>query len=333
MRSIGTLAAILALSLAGGELAAQGSDFGDVEIEVLEVSGNIHMLVGAGGNIAVSVGVDGVLIVDSQFAPLSERIVAAIRTLSDGPIRYLINTHYHPDHVGGNESLGAQRVTIIAHENTRRKLAEGGPDDRTPDPDDRLPGLPLPLAALPVVAVEDGLTLHFNGEAVELIHPGPAHTDGDLLVFFHDSNVLHMGDLLVTNAFPVVDRSSGGSLEGIIGALNTALDLVTTAPGFLSGRNNEPGLWPDPSNGELTDTIVVPGHGRLYDEADLVQYRDMVVTVRERIAHLIGEGMTLDQVKAADPTLGWNTWYGSNEPPFTTERFIETIYRELSRER
>ena len=310
---------------------AQPGDFNAVEIETLHVSGNIYMLVGAGGNIAVSVGADGVFIVDDQYEPLTEKVIAAIREISDKPIRFVINTHAHGDHVGGNENFAGMGALIVAHDNTRKKMAEGGGNNLTPDPDDRI--APAPPGALPVITFGEQMSLHLNGEDVDIIHVGPAHTDGDAFVFFRESNVLHMGDVLLTENFPIIDQTSNGSLEGLIEAQNLALDLVTTAPGFLSGQNNQPGSWPDPSTGERTDTIIIPGHGRLYDEADLVQYRDMVVIIRDRIVYYIGQGMSLAEVKAADPTLGWNTWYGSDTPPFTTARFIETAYAELSQNR
>lgn len=332
MPALASLIVALAISalLCGGAVAQQ-PDFDAVQIETLHVSGNIYMLVGAGGNIAVSVGEDGVFIVDDEFAPLTDKIVRAIRMLSDGPIRFLVNTHSHGDHVGGNENLARMGALIVSHDNTRSKMATGGLDDRTPDPDDTIP--PEPADALPVVTFGSQMSIHVNGEEVDLIYAGSAHTDGDIFVFFRGSNVLHVGDVLVTEGFPVIDRASNGSFEGIIRGLNLALDLATTAPGFLSGHNNQPGAWPDPSDGARTDTIVIPGHGRLYDAADLVQYRDMVVIVRDRIVDLIDKGLTLEQVKAADPTLGWNNWYGSTTPPFTTERFIEVAYEELGRAR
>ncbi len=308
----------LALLSTFEDARAQPGNFDGVEIETLQVSGNIYMLVGAGGNVAVSVGADGVFIVDDQYAPLTEKIVTAIRALSDGPIRFVINTHAHGDHVGGNENFAGMGALIVAHDNTRKSMTEGG---------DASPG------SLPVITFGEQMSLHLNGEDVDIIHVGPAHTDGDAFVFFRGSNVLHMGDVLSTERFPIIDVSRNGSLEGLIIAQNLALDLVTAAPGFLSGQNNQPGSWPDPSNGQRTDTIVIPGHGRLYDEADLVQYRDMVVIIRDRIVHYIEQGMSLDEVRAADPSLGWNTWYGSDTPPFTTARFIETAYAELSRNR
>ena len=308
----------LALLIASEDSQAQPDNLDAIEIETLHVSDNIYMLVGAGGNVAVSVGDDGVFIVDDQYAPLTEKIVRAIRALSDGPIRFVINTHAHGDHVGGNENFTGMGALIVAHDNTRERMAEGG---------DAASG------ALPVITFGEQMSLHLNGEDVDIIHVGPAHTDGDVFVFFRGSNVLHMGDVLLTENFPVIDVDRNGSLEGLIRAQNLALDLVTAAPGFLSGHNNRPGSWPDPSNGESTDTIVIPGHGRLYDEADLVQYRDMVVIIRDRIVHYIEQGMSLDEVKAADPSLGWNNWYGSDTPPFTTARFIEAAYGELSRNR
>ena len=251
-------------------------DFGQVEIETLHVSGNVYMLVGAGGNIAVSVGDDGVLIVDDQFAPLTDKILAAVRKLSDGPVTFLVNTHAHDDHIGGNANLQRWGALIIAHKNARRIMVEGSLDDRTPDPDDRI--APAPEEALPLVTFGEKTSIHFNGERVDLIPAGAAHTDGDIFVYFRGSNVLHMGDVLLSQRFPVVDRANNGSISGIIDALNLGLDLGTTAPGFLSGQGNQPGAWPDPSNGRQSDTIIIPGHGRLYDEADLAQYRDELLS-------------------------------------------------------
>ena len=308
---------------------ANAQDFSAVEIETLHVAGNVYMLVGAGGNMALSVGDDGILLVDSQLSPLTDAILAAIAELSEHEVSFVINTHAHADRSGGNENLRRRGATIIAHENVRTQLASGSPDDRTPDPDDRIP--PAPADALPTVTFAERLTLHFNGEDIDIIAAPPGHTNGDSFVFFRGSNVLHMGDTLVTGGFPVVDRSLGGSVQGIIEGLNLGLELAIAAPGFLSGEGNKPGSWPPPSGQEeVTDTIIVPGHGRLYDQGDLVQYRDMVNIIRDRVADLVQRGMSFEQVAAADPTLGWNRWYGSDTPPYTTERFLLALYAELA---
>ena len=326
-RSI-TVALIAAVAMPLPIAVANAQDFSAVEIETLHVAGNVYMLVGAGGNVAVSVGEDGILLVDSQFSPLTDTILAAIAELSEHEVSFVINTHAHADHLGGNENLRRRGATIIAHENVRTQLASGSPDDGTPDPDDRIP--PAPADALPTVTFTERLTLHFNGEDIDIISAPPGHTNGDSFVFFRGSNVLHMGDTLVTGGFPIVDRSLGGSVQGIIEGLNLGLELAIAAPGFLSGEGNRPGAWPPPPGQEnVTDTIIIPGHGRLYDQGDLVQYRDMVNIIRDRVADLVQRGMSFEQVVAADPTLGWNRWYGSDTPPYTTERFLLALYAEL----
>ena len=272
-------------------------DFDNVRIQVLPVQKNIYMLAGAGGNITLQVGRDGVLMVDTEFAPLAPRIMAEIRKLSSGPIRYIINTHVHPDHVDGNAAFAKlippdplQPLNIVAHENVLNRMAEptaqaGLPDDEyfTPFKD-----------------------FHFNGEAIFVYHAPKAHTDGDSVILFRGSDVVSAGDVFTPERYPIVDLERGGSLQGEIDALNHILELTV------------------PDHHQEGGTYVIPGHGRICDEADVVEYRDMVVIVRDRIEDMIKKGMTLEQVKAARPTLDYDTQYGAGE------RFIEAAYKSLS---
>ena len=312
--------AAIASCTATHEVAAQ-TDFSDVEIVTHHVSGNVHMLVGSGGNMAVSVGEDGVLLVDNQFAPLTEKIVAAIRTLSDAPIRFVINTHVHGDHTGGNANFAALGATLVAHDNVRVRLAAAD----------------SPAGALPVLTFDEEISFHFNGEEVSIIPAvGPAHTDGDTLVYFRGSNVIHTGDVFVTLSFPVADTTNGGRLTGHIDVLNQLLELSQTAAGFLSGFGNAPGAYPDRPIGALgrqhgrTDTLIVPGHGRLSDEVELLNFRNMVVVVRDRVQAWAERGMTLEQIVAARPARGWEARYGADTGPRTTRRFIESLYDEVT---
>jgi glyoxylase-like metal-dependent hydrolase (beta-lactamase superfamily II) len=299
------------------------TDFDAVQIATYHVSGNVHLLVGAGGNMAVSVGDDGVLLVDDQFAPLTPKIVAAIRTLSDKPIRFLINTHLHGDHTGGNENFGKAGALIFAQDNVRMRMAAAN----------------APQSALPVVTFSEEITFHFNGEEVSIIPAvSPAHTDGDSFVYFRGSNVIHTGDVFVTLSFPAADLANGGKLTGHIDAYNQLLALSQTAPGFLSGFGNAPGAYPERPVGALgrqhdrTDTLIIPGHGRLADEADLLQFRNMLVIIRDRVKVWAERGKTLQEIQAAKPALGWEARYGSDTGPRTTARFIENLYNEVTAE-
>jgi cyclase len=316
-----TRARLLAASVLLPSLAIAQTDFDAVEIVPYHVAGNVYLLLGAGGNMAASVGEDGVLLVDTQFAPLTDKIVAAIRELTDEPIRFVINTHLHGDHVGGNENLRRLGATVFAHENVKA----------------RLQATDSPEGMLPSVTFSDAVSFHFNGEEVTVIPARtPAHTDGDVFVYFRGSNVLHTGDIYVTLSFPVADRNNGGSLVGHIDALNQIMELSLTAAGFLSGFGNAPGAYPERPVGALgrphghTDTLIIPGHGRLADEIDVLYFRNMLAIIRDRVATWADRGMTLEQIKALRPALGWEARYGSDTGPRTTARFIETLYEEVT---
>jgi len=295
------VALVLVVSAAGSRLQAQQD-----EIKTFHVQGNVYMLVGAGGNIAVQTGDEGVLVVDTGSAATRDKVLAAIRKLSTKPIRWIINTHAHPDHTGGNETISQAGETvngnpaaIIANENVLTRMAEA-----------KRPITEQPLNSF----FEDSRDFYFNGEAVLLYHVPKAHTDGDVIVYFRRSDVVVAGDIFVTTSFPVIDAKYGGGVEGFVNGLNKILDIAV--PKYLQEGG----------------TYVIPGHGRVCDEADIVDYRDLVVIVRDRIQDLIKQGKTLDQVKAAKPSLDYDARYGSDKS-WTTAMFIEAVYKDLGQKR
>jgi glyoxylase-like metal-dependent hydrolase (beta-lactamase superfamily II) len=288
------------------------------DVRTIHVQGNVHLLVGAGGNTTVQVGEEGALVVDSQVAAMTPKVLAAIEKLSPRPIRYLVNTNADPDHTGGNDAIAragrtrtggvvigqagagiTETAAVIAHENVLNRMVAATP--------------PLPSAAIPTdTFFNDRKELLFNGEGIQIVHLPNAHTDGDTIVFFRRSDVISTGDLFTTTSYPVIDRERGGSIQGFIAALNRILDLAISSNVMEGG------------------TMIVPGHGRIGDEMDVVEYRDMVTIVRDRIQSMVDRGMTLDQVKAARPTMDFDPRYGSDTGPWTTAMFIEAIYRDLS---
>jgi glyoxylase-like metal-dependent hydrolase (beta-lactamase superfamily II) len=293
---------LAALGFAGA--AGQGQNFDNVEVETRPVQGNVHMLVGAGGNITVQTGNDGVLVVDTQFAPMAPKLLAAIRKLSDKPIRYIINTHVHGDHSGGNESLArADGATIIGHANILKVMSapkDGSTDDR----------FRQPKGAWPAETFTDRRTLRFNGEDIELIHIPTAHSTGDTLVHFKGSGVISGGDIFAITRYPVFDFDGGGRISGMIEGLNR----IAAAAG------------PTPQS----RTYVVPGHGRLCDREDVVKYRDMTLVLRDRIQALVRKGLTLEQVKSAKPTRDYDPLYGASSGLAATDSFVEDVYQSLT---
>jgi glyoxylase-like metal-dependent hydrolase (beta-lactamase superfamily II) len=237
-------------------------NFDDVTIETIKVSDNVYMLVGYGGNIGVSIGDDSVFVIDDQFAALTPKIVAAIKTLSDKPIQFLVNTHWHGDHSGGNENFNKLGATIIAHDNVRKRLAE------TPNRDNTM----RPKEALPVITFNDKLSVHINGEKVKIFHVHHAHTDGDALLYFTKSNVLHTGDLYFNGMYPYIDLGSGGSVNGYINAVKHTLKLI---------------------NG---DTKIIPGHGKLSNKKEYQEFLTMLETLKVNVLAEIDNGKTEDEV-------------------------------------
>lgn len=304
------------LSIASG-VHAQATDFSTAEIDVWPVQGNVYMLVGPVGNTTVQVGDDGVLVVDTQFAELSGKILAAIESLSSRPIRYVINTHAHPDHTGGNEPI-AQAGSTIAGGNVTGAIADAGEGAAIIAQENVLIAMtqqtpPVAFDALPTetffVPEKD---LYFNGEPVVIEHQPNAHTNGDSIVFFRKSDVIAAGDVFVTTTYPFIDLEAGGHIDGIIDALNRIIQLTVPAEKQEGG------------------TLVVPGHGRLSDEADVVEYRDMLTIIRDRVASMVGHGMSLRQVRAAEPTRDYDGRYGSDSGFWTTAQFVEAVYINLS---
>jgi len=321
------------------------------EVEVLPIRGNLFALFGAGSNIVVSVGPDGVMLVDAGKAGMTDKIIAAVQQLSrewvlrnepkalgwgaetrssvadrhitapPKPIRYVMNTNVDPDHVGGNEKLrnagrtftggnvagdirdSTEGAAILAHENVLTRLAAGGEGQSA-----------LPADALPTDTYFEEfykLSHYFNGEGVLLLHMPKAHTDGDSIVFFRGTDVIALGDLMSTGAYPMIDVAKGGTINGILSALNRVIDMSMTEFRLEGG------------------TLMVPGHGRMVDSADVAYYRDMLTIIRDRVDDMVKKNMTLEQVIAANPSGDYDTEYGSTTGPWTTKQFIEAVYKTL----
>ena len=270
-------------------------DFSKVEIKAIPVAGNIHMLEGAGGNIGVSVGADGILIVDDQFAPLADRIRAALKKLGEGKLRYVLNTHWHGDHTGGNKEFGPE-APIIAHDNVRKRLTgemkAAGRD--TPA---------SPKEALPVITFDQSLSVHFNGEEIRVIHYPHGHTDGDSIIFFTRSNVIHMGDQFFNGMFPFIDLASGGDVEGY-------------------ARNVEAVIAKIPANAK-----IIPGHGPLATVDDLKKFHQMLVETTGIVRERMKAGKNLEQIKAEGLPEKWNSW-GTGF--IKTPVWIQTLHQGLS---
>jgi cyclase len=270
------------LVLVASPLLAQQEDFSGVEIKAEKVADGIYMLTGRGGNIGLSVGKSGAYVIDDQYAPLTDKILAAIRAITPEPVRFVVNTHWHGDHTGGNESMGKTGALLVAHENVRRRMSteqfSATFDRKTP---------PSPEGALPVVTFTDAVTFHWNGDEIRVYHVPPAHTDGDAVVHFVKANVVHAGDLFFNGGYPFVDVSSGGRIDGVIAA----------AERVLAGIDER--------------TRIIPGHGPVGTKADLQAYHDVLKTLRDRIAKLKVEGKSRDEVIAAKPTADHDAKWGT----------------------
>ena len=285
-------------------------------LETLHVQNNVHAIFGAGGNVTVQIGIDGVLVVDSGVTASAAALVAEVRKLSNGPIRFLINTHAHPDHVGGNIAFSRtandplEPLNITAHEQVLRRMTAALPPfqaGQTTGGAERLRGLPIDEYFMPT------RDLRFNNEAIVLYHEANAHTDGDTVVLFRGSDVVSTGDIFTPDAYPFIDVAAGGTIQGEIAALNHILQL--TVPGHT----------------EEGGTYVVPGHGRICDEADVVEFRDMIVIVRDRVQDMIRKKMTLDQIKAARPTRDYDPQYVTPTSFVKADQFVEAVYKGLAR--
>jgi cyclase len=296
----------------------------DGEVHVLPVQGNVYMLVGAGGNITAQVGGDGVLLVDAGRAGMSEKVLAAVRTISSKPIRYIVDTSIDSNHAGGNEGLGQagasinggtyladtpfgannlhQGASIIGFQTIFDRMTAKNTEDSAPE------------NAWPMDSYsDDHKSLHFNGEAIQIYHQPAAHTDGDSMVLFRRSDVVSTGEIFTTTSYPVIDLKRGGSIQGIIDGLNRLVYDITVM-----------------ADKEEGGTMVIPGRGRLCDQYDVVVYQEMVIIIRDRIQYMVKQGKTLEQVKQAAPTRDFDPRYGSTSGPWTTEMFVEAVYKSLT---
>ncbi|MHC4416418.1 MAG: MBL fold metallo-hydrolase [Planctomycetota bacterium] len=271
----------LTLVAATAAAPAAAQNLQDVEIETVPVAGSVSMLIGRGGNIGLSVGVDGAFLIDDQFAPLTEKIRAAVAALTDQPVRFLVNTHWHRDHTGGNENLGRAGAIIVAHDNVRRRMSR---DQFLEAFDQMVPA--SPKGALPVLTFNDAVTFHLNGDEVHVFHVEHAHTDGDAIIHFRRANVVHMGDTYFNGMYPFIDVSSGGSIEGMIDAVDRVLPLADAK------------------------TRLIPGHGPLSNVLELQAYREMLGTVRDRIRALVADGKSREEVIEAGPTRDFDASWG-----------------------
>jgi glyoxylase-like metal-dependent hydrolase (beta-lactamase superfamily II) len=288
------------LLLAAPMAQAQGQqDLSQVQIKTTKLASNFYMLEGSGGQIGVLAGPDGVFMVDAQFAPLSEKIAAAIKQISDRPIKFLVNTHVHGDHTGGNENFGKMGVTILARQNLRARLEKPNPAANGQ------PGVPTPAAGLPVITYDAPMTIRMNGEEIRIIPAPVAHTDGDTFVKFVNANVLMTGDFYRSIQYPNIDRANGGSLPGLIAALDAVI------------ANSD------------ANTKILPGHGPVVDRAAVVAHRDIVVAARDKVAALVKEGKTQEQVVAAKPLAEFDAKV--QQVATTGDRFVGQLYAELKK--
>ena len=289
---------LVALALVGisSSLGAQ-TNYDTVQVRAVQLSPGLHVLFGAGGNIGLSTGADGTFVIDDQFAPLTPKIVAAIRTITDRPVKFVINTHWHGDHTGGNENLGNAGALIVAHDNVRKRMSV---DQFMAALNQKVPA--APRAALPVVTFSDAVTFHINGDSVTVTHVSPAHTDGDAIVHFLKANAVHMGDVFNNTGLPFIDRSSGGSVFGIIKAADQVYAMTDA------------------------QTRIVPGHGQVTDRNRLKAWRDAVSTVTERVQREVRAGKTIEQVLAMKLSAEFEReWPGGHE------RFVRAVFDEVSR--
>jgi len=297
----GMLIGVAIAAVSGGIVLAQ-QDFSQVQIKTTKIGGNFYTLDGSGGTIGVLAGPDGVLMVDAQFAPLSDKIVAAIKQISDGRIRFLVNTHVHGDHTGGNENIGKLGATIMARENLRARLMKPAPLANGQ------PGVPTAAVGLPVVTYDAPIVFHMNGEDVQLIPVPVAHTDGDTMVYFPNTNVIMTGDFYRSTGYPNIDRANGGTMNGMLAGFDAIIKLARP------------------------DTKIIPGHGAIVDKTAVAAHKAMMEGVRDKVAPLVRQGKTQEEVVAAKLTAEFDGKV-TGATPMTADRFVGQLYQELKSSR
>ena len=297
----GMLIGVAIAAVSGGIVLAQ-QDFSQVQIKTTKIGGNFYTLEGSGGTIGVLAGPDGVLMVDAQFAPLSDKIVAAIKQISDGRIRFLVNTHVHGDHTGGNENIGKLGATIMARENLRARLIKPAPLANGQ------PGVPTAAVGLPVVTYDAPIVFHMNGEDVQLIPVPVAHTDGDTMVYFPNTNVIMTGDFYRSTGYPNIDRANGGTMNGMLAGFDAIIRLARP------------------------DTKIIPGHGAIVDKTAVAAHKAMMEGVRDKVAPLVRQGKTQEEVVAAKLTAEFDSKV-TGATPMTADRFVGQLYQELKSSR
>lgn len=295
-----TTATVCAFTIALAPNLSAQQDFDAVQINTIEVVDGVYMLMGAGGNIGLSVGADGAFVVDDQFAPLTDKIRAAIAAVTSAEVKFVVNTHWHGDHTGGNEAFGTAGAMIVAHDNVRKRMNPQqfgevmGSSEQAPD------------AALPVVTFSDEVTFYWNDERIQVQHVKHAHTDGDSIIWFTGANVVHMGDNFFNGTYPYIDVDSGGNVDGMIASAQHVLALIDS------------------------DTKIIPGHGPLGAAEDLRRFRDVLVLARDRVGTMINDGMSLDEIIAAAPMSDYDAAYGGGF--MSPDRFLTVVYRGLAGE-
>jgi len=270
-------------------------NFDSIEIKTTKLTESIYMLEGSGGNIGVLVGNDGIVIIDDQFAPLTEKIKKALTAISNKPVKFVINTHFHGDHTGGNENFGGQGAIIVSHDNARKRLSVDYLFEAMKQTQKA-----LSYEGLPEVTFADSITFHMNGETVHVFYAKNAHTDGDIIIHFKEANIFHTGDVFVRYGFPFIDQGGGGSIDGMIKAIENLIAVTND------------------------QSKIIPGHGNLSTKKDLIDYKDMLVTVRKRVADGIKQGKTLQQIADSDPLKGYIA-------VFDKYFFVEAIYKSLKK--
>ena len=299
MRRTAALLTLLLCALSSPATAQNTMD--DVQITTQQLTDGVYMLMGQGGNIGVSVGPDGVFVIDDQFAPLTEKILAAIAEITSEPVRFVFNTHWHGDHTGGNENLGEAGALIVAHDNVRERMSTEQVLERIGRPVSTTPA--SPAGALPVVTFTEDVSFHVNGDRLHAFHVANAHTDGDAIVHFVEANVVHMGDTFFRDRFPFIDTASGGSIDGLVAAVGDALAVMDA------------------------ETRIIPGHGALSGREDLRSYRDALKAMRDAVADLVRQGMSLEEIQEARPIRAQAEAWGQDQA--AEESFVATIHHGL----